>query len=144
MDLVLPGRAVHAVQDRPDPQRRRVDRGAGRGVRRGAGLRLLLVLSALSTRIRCAAPVLPGAPDPRCEVPDDPAGCTGSCLWRGAARGVAAVVRGDPPAGGAVRDGVPGPTGGGACGGDASRDTGGGGGPTQPPPRAAAPGARGG
>src|SRR5437764_13077454 len=102
MDLVLPGRAVHAVQDRPDPQRRRADRGAGRGVRRGAGLRLLLVLPALSTRVRCAAPVLPGAPDPRCEVPDDAARCAGSCLWGTLARGVAGVVRGDPPAGGVV------------------------------------------
>src|SRR3954451_22035791 len=143
MGLVLPGRVVHAVQDRPDPERRRVDRGVGRGVRRGAGLRLLLVLSALSTRVRCAAPVLPGAPDPRCEVPDDPAGCTGSGLWRGAARGVTVVVRGDPPARGAVRDGVPGPTGSGACGGDAPRDTGGAGDPTQPQPGEAVRGARG-
>src|SRR3954463_10082438 len=132
MDLVLPGRAVHALQDRPDPERRRADRGAGRGVRRRAGLRLLLVLSALSTRVRRAAPVLPGAPDPRREVPDDPAGCAGSSLWRGAARGVAVVVRGDPPARGAIRDGIPGATGGGACGGDAPRDAGGAGDPTQP------------
>src|SRR3954454_2942447 len=125
MDLVLPGRAVHAVQDRPDPQCRRVDRRAGRGVRRGAGVRLLLVLSALSARVRRAAPVLPGAPDPRREVPDDPARSAGSCLWGTLARGVAVVIRGDPPARGVVRDGVPGPTGGGAGGGDAPRYTGG-------------------
>src|SRR3954469_25428585 len=111
MGLVLPGRAVHAVQGRPGPKCRRVDRGAGGGVRRGARVRLLLVLPALSARVRRAAPILPGAPDPRCEVPDDAARRAGPCLWRGAARGVMAVVRGDPPPGGVVRDGVPGPVG---------------------------------
>ena len=69
LDLVLPRRAVHAVQDRPDAQRRRADRGAGVGVRRGAGVRLLLGLSPLPSRVRRGAPVLSGASDPRCEVP---------------------------------------------------------------------------
>src|SRR4051812_15931651 len=121
MDLVLPGRAVHALQDRPEPQWRRADRGAGGGVRRGAGVRLLLVLPALPARVRRAAPVLPGAPDPRCEVPDDPARRAGPCLGRGAARGVTAVVRGDPPPGRTARRSLSEPTGGGACGGDAPR-----------------------
>src|SRR5687768_5167121 len=107
MDLVLPGRTVHAVQDRPDAQRRRPDRGAGGGVRRGAGVRLLLLLPALPSRVRRAAAVLPGAPDPRCEVPDHAARCAGPCLWGTLARGVAVAVRGDPPAGGDVRRGVP-------------------------------------
>src|SRR5512135_2663658 len=54
-----------------------------------------------------AAPVLPGAPDPRCEVPDDAARCAGPRLWGTLARGVEVVVRGDPPAGGVARRGVP-------------------------------------
>src|SRR3954469_24839879 len=125
MDLVLPGRAVHPVQDRPDPRRRRVDRRAGGGIRRGAGVRLLLVLPSLPSRVRRAAPVLPGASDPRCEVPDYTARRAGPCLWRGAAGGFTAVVRSDPPPGGVIRDGVPGSVAGGACGGDAPRDAGG-------------------
>ena len=32
-------------------------------------------------RVRRGAPVLPGPPDPRCEVPDDAAGREGSGLW---------------------------------------------------------------
>ena len=66
-----------------DPHRsgRRADRGAGHGVRRGAGLRLLLRLPPLHARVRRAAPVLPGPPDPRREVPDDAARHAGPGLW---------------------------------------------------------------
>ena len=59
-------------------------------------------------RVRRAAPVLPGPFDSRREVPDDLAGCNGTCLRRAAARGVAAAVRGNPPTGAVVRDGVSG------------------------------------
>ena len=52
VDLVLPGRAVHAVQDRPHAERRCVIEVLGPGVRRGAGVRLLLGLSAVSSRVR--------------------------------------------------------------------------------------------
>src|SRR3954464_2514490 len=113
MDVVLPGGAVHAVQDRPDPQCRRAGRGAGRGVRRGDRLRLLLLLSSLLARVRCPGPVLPGASDPRREVPDDAARRAGPGLWDEVARGVAGVVRGDPSPGAVVDRGVSEPTGGG-------------------------------
>ena len=48
----------------PTPQRRRADRGPGGGVRRGAGLRLLLGLSPLPSRVRRRPPVLSGAHHP--------------------------------------------------------------------------------
>src|SRR5215831_15541585 len=99
MDLVLPGRAVHALQDRPDAEWRCADRGPGDGVRRGAGVRLFLGLSPLPSRVRRGAPILPGPPDPRREVPDDVAGGTGAGVWGRAARGVAGALRGHPPAG---------------------------------------------
>ena len=70
----------------------------GDGVRRGAGLRLLLGLSPLHARVRRGAPVLPGASDPRREVPDDAARRAGPGLRERLARGVAGAVRGDPPA----------------------------------------------
>ena len=38
VDLVLSGRAVHVLQDRPVAQRRCADRGSGRGVQRRPGL----------------------------------------------------------------------------------------------------------
>src|SRR5512143_1354294 len=49
-------------------------------------------LSSLSARVQRAAPVLPGAPDPRREVPDHAARRAGPCVWGAVARGVAAVV----------------------------------------------------
>ena len=73
VDLVLPGQSVHALQDRPDAGRRGVDRGAGQGIRRGSGVRLLLGLSQVHGRVRRDGAVLPGPPDPRREVPDDAA-----------------------------------------------------------------------
>jgi hypothetical protein len=45
----------------------------------GCWVRLLLVLPSLPARVRRAAPVLPGASDPRCEVPDHAARCAGPC-----------------------------------------------------------------
>src|SRR3954462_10432910 len=81
VDLVLPRGPVHPVQDRPDPQWGRADRGPGQGVQWGPGLRLLLGLSSLPTRVRRVAPVLSGAPDPRCEVPGHVARSAGAGRW---------------------------------------------------------------
>ena len=88
------GPAVHPVQDRPAPLRRRADRGAGQGVRRGAGLRLLQRLPPLHARVRRDGAVLPGPSDPRREVPDDAAGQAGAGLRRALARGVADACSG--------------------------------------------------
>ena len=99
LDLVLPGRAVHVLQDRPDAERGCPDRGPGGGVRRRARVRLLLGLSPLPSRVRRAVAVLPGPPDPRREVPHDAGRPAGPGLRRGAARGLAKSLRRDPPAG---------------------------------------------
>src|SRR5208337_71331 len=66
----------------------------------------------LPARVRRVAPVLPGPPDPRREVPHDAAGRKGSNLWDEAARGVAGALWSDPPPGAADGRAVPDPVGG--------------------------------
>ena len=83
VDVVPSGQLVHVVQDRPDPECGRVDRGVGQGVQWRAGLRLFLGLSSLPARVRCHAPVLSGASDPRCEVPDHTPRCGIGPMERG-------------------------------------------------------------
>src|SRR5205823_3477835 len=100
----------------------RVDCGVGHGVQRRAGLRLLLSLSALPARVRRVAPVLSGASDPRCKVPDHAARRAGAGLRGAVAGGVAAVVRGDPPAGATLLRRLPESTGGSTNGGVALWD----------------------
>src|SRR5262249_35844828 len=75
-----------------DAQRRRVAGGVGGRVQWGAGMRLLLRVSALSARMQRGRTVLPGPLDSGRQVPDDVAGRTRPRLWGACARGLAGVV----------------------------------------------------
>ena len=74
-------------------------------------------------RVRRVAPVLPGPPDPRREVPHDAARRKGSNVWDQVARGVAGTLWGDPPPGVADGRAVPGPARGGTGQGATMRHT---------------------
>ena len=73
LDLVFLRPGLHALPHRQVAGIEGADRGAGRGVQRSAGLRLLQRLPQVHAGVRRAGAVLHGPPDPRREVSADAA-----------------------------------------------------------------------